>query len=295
MGGHYARAQNEPEEVARAIAEHYAPKGLDDRVPKAPISVTVALADKLDMLAGFFAAGIKPTGSRDPFALRRAALGVVRLVLDNGLELPLRPILQAAVRGYNDYVSDDRRSLAIPELIAFFAERLKVYMRDHGIAYSFVNAVFAVGEDDNLLSILVRAEALRGFLETDDGRNLLIAYRRASSIVKIEEKRDGRSYQDQPDPSALRDPAEIDLYRALEGALESIGDALDTGEGSDQNYEAAMAAIAALRAPVDAFFDRVKVNADEPQLRVNRLLLLGLIRSALGRVADFGLIEDAAG
>jgi glycyl-tRNA synthetase beta chain len=290
MGGHYARAQGESEAVAAAIAEQYAPKGPDDRCPSAPTSVVVALADKLDSLAGFFAADIKPTGSKDPFALRRAALGVIRLLLENGLRLPLRQAFGAALDGYGDRFGSERREPAIAELLRFFADRLKVHLRGEGVRHDLISAVFAAGEEDDLVRLLARVDALNAFLASEDGRNLLTAYRRASNIVGIEEKRDKRRYDGAPDPELLAEPAEVELYEALTAARGRIETALAT-----EDYAAAMAAVAALRPPVDRFFDEVMVNVDDPQLRVNRLRLLGLIRSALGRVADFGLIEDAGG
>jgi glycyl-tRNA synthetase beta chain len=286
MGGHYALAQGEDEAVARAIAEHYAPKGPDDRCPSEPASVAVALAEKIDALAGFFAADIKPTGSKDPFALRRAALGVIRLVLENRLRLPLRQAFGAALEGYGERFAG-RSESTVAELLRFFADRLKVHLRGEGVRHDLVSAVFAAGEEDDLVRLLARVDALNAFLVSEDGRNLLTAYRRASNIVGIEEKKDKRRYEGAPDPALLREPAERALYGALEQARERIEAAL-----TSEDYTEAMTALAALRAPVDEFFDRVMVNADEPELRANRLRLLGLIRSALGRVADFGLIED---
>jgi glycyl-tRNA synthetase beta chain len=286
MGGHYARAQGEDEAVAQAIAEHYAPKGPDDRCPSEPASVAVALAEKVDALAGFFAADIKPTGSKDPFALRRAALGVIRLILENRLRLPLRQAFGAALDGYGERFAG-RSEGTIAELLRFFADRLKVHLRGEGVRHDLVSAVFAVGEEDDLVRLLARVDALNAFLVSEDGRNLLTAYRRASNIVGIEEKKDKRRYEGEPDPALLREPAERALHEALLRVLERIEAAL-----AAEDYAGAMTALAELRAPVDAFFDRVMVNADEPELRANRLRLLGLIRSALGRVADFGLIED---
>jgi glycyl-tRNA synthetase beta chain len=286
MGGHYARAQGEDEAIALAIAEHYAPKGPDDRCPSEPASIAVALADKLDTLVGFFAADIKPTGSKDPFALRRAGLGVIRLILENRLRLPLRQAFGAALDGYGERFAG-RAETTILELLRFFADRLKVHLRGEGVRHDLISAVFAAGEEDDLVRLLARVDALNAFLVTDDGRNLLTAYRRASNIVGIEEKKDKRRYEGVPDPALLREPAERALHEALERAQARIETAL-----AAEHYTDAMAALAALRAPVDEFFDRVMVNADEPDLRANRLLLLGLIRSALGRVADFALIED---
>jgi glycyl-tRNA synthetase beta chain len=288
MGGYYARAQGEPAEVATAIRDHYAPKGPDDACPSAPASVVVALADKLDMLAGFFGAGIRPTGSKDPFALRRAGLGIIRLILDNRLRLPLRGAFAAALAGYGDRFQDVAASDLGQELTAFLADRLKVHLRERGVRHDVVAAAFAVGVEDDLVRLIARAEALQAFLDSEDGRNLLTAYRRASSIVGIEEKKDGRRYEGQPAAGALVDPCEETLFAALEMAGPCIEAALAT-----EDYGAAMAALAALRGPVDRFFDSVMVNAPEPELRLNRLLLLSRVRSALQRVADFSLVEDS--
>ncbi|MFZ1430143.1 MAG: glycine--tRNA ligase subunit beta [Geminicoccaceae bacterium] len=287
MGGHYARAQGEPTAVADAIRDHYAPKGPDDACPTAPDSVVVALADKLDTLVGFFGAGIRPTGSKDPFALRRAGLGVIRLILENKLRLPLRQALTVAHGSYGGALAGSAEAVAA-ELVAFLADRLKVYLRDRGVRHDVVAAIFAIGDEDDLVRLIARAEALQAFLDSEDGRNLVVAYRRASSIVGIEEKKDGRKYDGHPVVGALVDPAEDVLYAALADARARIEGAL-----ADENYAGAMAALAALRQPVDRFFEAVMVNVTEPDLRVNRLLLLGQIRMSLGRVADFALIEDS--
>jgi glycyl-tRNA synthetase beta chain len=285
MGGHYAAAQGEPATVAAAIRDQYAPKGPDDRCPTEPASVVVALAEKLDTLAGFFAAGIRPTGSKDQFALRRAALGVIRLVLENGLRLPLRQVFEAALRGYGDRPESPARAAA--ELLAFFADRLKVHLRERGVRHDLIGAVFAVGGEDDLVRLLARVAALRAFLDSEDGRNLLTAYRRASSIVAIEEKKDGRTYAGEPAPEALAELAERALYSSLEDARARIEDALGA-----EDFAGAMGALAALRRPIDAFFDGVLVNSPDPRVRENRLLILSQIRAALERVADFSLIED---
>lgn len=287
MGGYYARADGEPEPVATAIRDQYAPKGPDDRCPDAPESVAVALAEKLDTLAGFFAAGIRPTGSKDPFGLRRAALGVIRLVLENRLRLPLKQVFASAVGSYGRWPEDPAVHNAPAELLAFFADRLKVHLRERGVRHDLISAVFAVGEEDDLVRLLARADALQGFLTTEDGANLLAGYRRAGNIVAIEEKRDGRSYDGEPDPAALVEPAEVELYRALAQARAEIDRAL-----AAEDFAAAMTALASLRGPVDRFFNAVMVNVEEPRLRANRLLMLGRIRAGLGRVADFSLIED---
>ena len=284
MGGHYAAAQGESPEVALAIREHYSPKGPDDRCPTAPESVAVALADKLDTIVGFFAAGIRPTGTKDPFALRRAGLGIIRLIFENGLRLPLRDAIAAAMRGYSDRFA----GFAPGDLIAFLVDRLKVHLRERGIRYDLIAAAVAVGEEDDLVRLAARAEALQSFIDGEDGLNLLAAFRRAGNIVAIEEKRDGRRFDGQPVAGALVDPAEEALFAALESASARIEAALAT-----EDYGTAMFALAALRQPVDEFFAAVMVNVPEPDLRLNRLLLLSRVKSALQQVADFSLIEDA--
>src|SRR5690242_7785020 len=215
MGGHYARAQGEEEAVALAIAEQYAPKGPDDRCPREPTSVVLALGDKLDALAGFFAAEIRPTGSKDPFALRRAALGVIRLTLENGLRLPLRQAFSAALDGYGDRFPPERSAAAAAELLAFFADRLKVHLRGEGVRHDLISAVFAAGEEDDLVRLLAQVDALNAFLVTDDGRDLLTAYRRASNIVQIESKKDKTEYNGLQQPTLATDPAEVELNSAL--------------------------------------------------------------------------------
>jgi glycyl-tRNA synthetase beta chain len=288
MGCYYAQDAGEPDSVATAIAEHYAPQGPGDRCPTAPISVVIALADKLDTLAGFFAIGEKPTGSRDPFALRRATLGVLRLILENRLRLPLRAAFGQALEGYAADLSDRDRAAVVAELLDFFADRLKVHLRAEGVRHDLISAVFAAGQDDDLIRLLAKVDALRDFLATDDGVNLLVAHRRASNIVRIEERRDGRAYAGKPDECCLQQREEQALYARLTG----VGDEIEGALGREAFTEA-MAALATLRRPVDAFFDRVTVNADDPRQRENRLRLLAQIRSALGTIADFSLIEDA--
>ena len=287
MGKHYATHDRERPEVAAAIAEHYAPQGPSDACPSAPESVAVALADKLDTLVGFFAIGEKPTGSKDPFALRRAALGVIRLLLENRVRLSLRAAFKQALAGYGEQFDGVDADAVSSELLAFFADRLKVHLKDAGVRHDLISAVFAAGEEDDLVRLLAKVEALRAFLATDDGANLLVALRRASNIVRIEEKRDGRSYTGQPDGQRLEAKEEQMLFFRLMTVGGDIAGALEREE-----FGEAMAALARLRQPVDAFFDRVTVNAEEPELRENRLYLLGQIRSALGGIADFSLIED---
>ncbi len=290
MGRYYAIHDGEEAEVCEAIADHYAPQGPSDRCPSAPVSVAVALADKIDMLAGFFAIGEKPTGSRDPYALRRAGLGVIRMLIENGLRVPLGALFREAIAGYpaafGRDANGDTADRVAGELLEFLAERLKVHLRAQSVRHDLIAAVFALGGEDDLVRLLARVDALKHFLDTDDGANLLTAYRRASNIVRIEEKRDGRSYDEEAEPTLFAEQGEILLYEALSLARRRIAEAL-TGE----RFAAAMAALADLRRPVDAFFDTVTVNCADAGLRVNRLKLLARIRSALGGVADFSQVE----
>ncbi|MCG8596800.1 MAG: glycine--tRNA ligase subunit beta [Kiloniellales bacterium] len=282
MGRYYARHDGEHDEVAEAIAEHYAPQGPNDACPSAPVSVCVALADKIDSLVGFFAIDEKPTGSKDPYALRRAALGVIRLIVENRLRLPLMEIFEASRRLYHRLGEFE---VAGP-LVDFFAERLKVALRDRGVRHDLISAVFALGGEDDLLRLLDRVEALEGFLGSDDGANLLVAYRRATNIVRIEQKKDKASYNGGARAAALAQDEEKSLFAALNQASETAGDAL-----SREDFTGAMAALAGLRRPVDAFFDHVTVNSEDAALRENRLRLLAAIGGTLGRVADFSKIE----
>ncbi len=287
MGGHYARAQGEPEAVSRALAEQYAPKGSEDRCPSAPESVVLGLADRIDTLVGFFAAGIRPTGTKDPFALRRAALGIIRLLLENGLRVPLRGTFAAALEGYGARFEGVERASLQDELLRFLADRLVVLLRGEGLRHDHVAAVLATGLDDDLVRLVARVRALATFLESEDGRNLLAGYRRAAGIVAIEERKDGRSYAGSPRADRLEAPEEKALFAALGEAEGRIARAL-----AEERWAEAMTALAALRAPIDAFFDRVMVNAADPELRINRLFMLSRIGSALGDVADFARIEE---
>jgi glycyl-tRNA synthetase beta chain len=292
MGSYYAQADGEAPEVVRAVAEHYSPLGPGDNCPSAPESVAVALADKLDTLAGFFAIGEKPTGSKDPYALRRAALGVVRLVTDNGLRVGLRSVLVEAHGLLPEAVRQGSTAEAVAdEVLAFLTDRLKVVLRDRGVRHDLIAAVFAVerpegGPEDDLVRLLSRVDALRGFLESDDGANLLVAYRRAANIVRIEEKKDKQAYDTDVAEDALRETAEAELFRALTTAARQANAAL-----AQEDFQAAMQALADLRAPVDAFFEGVTVNAQDQTLRANRLRLLKRIGTTLAQVADFSKIE----
>jgi glycyl-tRNA synthetase beta chain len=269
MGKYYAEAQGEDEAIAHACEDHYKPKGPDDLVPADPVSVAVALADKLDTLVGFWTINEKPTGSKDPYALRRAALGVIRIVLDGGIRLRLLSIV--------DF-----------DLLSFFADRLKVQLREQGARHDLVDAVFALEGQDDLVLIVRRVEALGKFLDTDDGKNLLAGYKRAANIIRIEEKKDAREYVGKPDPQFYRQQEEWDLAKAIDAAGEEASAAV-----AREDFAAAMSAMAKLRPHVDAFFDKVTVNADDKPLRENRLRLLNEIRAATRAVADFSKIEGA--
>ena len=302
MGRYYALDQKENPSVADAIAAHYKPVGPNDDVPRAPIAIAVALADKLDTLVGFWAIDEKPTGSKDPYALRRAALGVIRIILENGIRLPLRKQFHShlvmaglgpAIHGlakkkdvdHRDKPGDDDRVEEIAQsLLDFFADRLKVYLRDQGARHDLVDAVFALGGDD-LLMIVARVDALGRFLETDDGANLLAGAKRAMNILRIEEKKDGRSFDEAPDSALLEQPQEKALAKAVDEVEKAAASAVE-----NEDFEAAMGAMALLREPVDAFFDSVTVNADDPKLRENRLRLLNRIRATTQTVADFSKI-----
>jgi glycyl-tRNA synthetase beta chain len=309
MGKYYAQAQGEDEAVAHACEDHYKPKGPDDLVPADKVSVAVALADKLDTLLAFWAIDEKPTGSKDPFALRRAALGIIRLVLENKIRVPLhtacfeglktlpikrvgpagkRPLLPSEIS-----VVQERRKLqeqVTAELLSFFADRLKVQLREQGARHDLVDAVFALEGQDDLLLIVRRVEALGKFLDNEDGKNLLAGYKRATNIIRIEEKKDAREYVGRPDPSLYRQDEEWALSRAIDTAKADASAAI-----AKEDFEAAMRAMAKLRPHVDAFFDKVTVNvaegAEKEKLRENRLKLLNEIRDATRAVADFSRIE----
>ena len=333
MGKYYAEAQGEDEAVAHACEDHYKPKGPDDLVPGDSVSIAVALADKIDTLVGFWAIDEKPTGSKDPYALRRAALGLIRIVIDNELRLPLRmqlwhhfgtvgrdealaeaiavlhPLheqivelsatdIELAVK-LEVLVSERSKRLAGPvlvqahsylkqtrDLLAFFADRLKVQLREQGARHDLVDAVFALGGQDDLLLVVRRVEALGKFLDSDDGKNLLSGVKRASNILRIEEKNDNKSYTAKPDAKLLSQPEEKALAEAVNIARQEASAAV-----AKEDFAAAMSAMAALRPRVDGFFDKVTVNVDDKPLRENRLKLLNEIREATRAVADFSKIE----
>ncbi len=285
MGRYYALNDGEAQPVANAIAEHYAPQGPNDRCPTAPVSVAVALADKLDSLVGFFAIDEKPTGSKDPFALRRAALGVIRLIIENGLRLPLTTVFMFAHARFGEGLTRDAQAAAA-DLLDFFADRLKVHLRESGVRHDLISAVFALGGEDDLVRLLARVRALEGFLGSEDGANLLIAFRRAANIVRIEEKKDGASYGGAIDSALLELPEE----RALATTLAEVRQQAAAHVRAER-FPEAMAVLARLRQPVDAFFDKVTVNTDQPALRANRLRLLSQIVTAMQDAADFSKIE----
>ncbi len=286
MGRYYALHDGEDAEVADAIAEHYAPQGPNDTCPTKPLSVAIALADKIDSLAAFFAIGEQPTGSKDPFALRRAALGVIRLILENGIRLSLHNVLDAAFEILAEQLEIETGDDMTAKLQVFFFDRLKVHLRDQGHRHDLIDAVFSGGSDDDLLRIVRKAEVLGRFLDTDDGANLLVAYRRANNIVQIEEKKDGRSYLETPDENLFDQEEEHMVWKALNDASRAGGAMHDmTG------FEQAVRALAGLRGPVDVLFDEVTVNADNAVLRENRLKLLSEISATMNRVADFSRIE----
>ncbi|HEV7344957.1 MAG TPA: glycine--tRNA ligase subunit beta [Devosia sp.] len=263
MGRYYAAAQGEPADIATAVEMHYKPLGPTDAVPTEPTSIAVALADKLDLLTGFWAIDEKPTGSRDPFALRRAALGVIRIISENGLRLPLQ---------------------VEPDLLAFFHDRLKVSLRDAGARHDLIDAVIAADSND-ILQITQRAEALSALLSSEDGQNLLAGYRRAANIVAAEEKKDGRAYDGPVDQDALQ----LSEETALAFAVDAVHAAVSNHVAKD-DYRGAMAELATLRAPVDAFFTTVLVNDANPAVRINRLNLLARLRDTMHLVADFSKV-----
>jgi len=311
MGRYYALAQGEDGAVANAIRDHYAPRGADDDVPAEPVAIALALADRIDTLTGFFAVGEKPTGSGDPFALRRAALGIIRLIRDNRLKFDLFDLVEGHQGSLHPQASDPQArhsaggitlgsvrfrvgrqiggrlvSEDTLEVVDFIFERLRVQLRAEGKRHDVVAAVLARGADGDLLRVLARADAIEALLATEDGANLLAAYRRAANILRIEEKKDGRAHDAAPDPARYSEPEE----RALAAALDAAEPAIEAHLAAE-DFVAAMTHLAALRAPLDAFFDRVTVNAPEPALRQNRLFLLSRLRRAMDRIADFSKLE----
>src|SRR5262249_51937536 len=312
MGRYYAFAQGEDHSVAVACAEHYKPLGPHDRVPIDPVSAAVALADKIDTLVGFWAIGEKPTGSKDPYALRRAALGIIRIVLGHQLRLRLSEIFGQGIKGYLDQNNSfvragiDRwvgestnlresvretiirvvRAYEATDLQAFVKDRLKFQLRAQGARHDLVDSVFALEGQDDLLLIVRRVEALGKFLDTDDGKNLLAGYKRATNIIRIEEKRDNKRYRGPINPHLLRDQFEKHVWNTIQSTITEAKDHI-----ARDNFENAIEALSTLRPAVDAFFEKVTVNVEDKQVRENRLNLLNQIREAVHAVADFSRIE----
>jgi len=315
MGRYYALNDGEDPEVADAIRDHYKPLGPNDAVPTNKVSIAVALADKLDQLAGFFAVDERPTGSSDPYALRRAALGAIRLVLTNETRLDVWPLLDTSINAVwnlpmareaglaawqslnKERTGQDHRFLPVLEdaaavltvrslLWGFLGDRLKVALREKGTRHDLIDAVFSLGNEDDLVRLVARVEALQAFLRSDDGANLLTAYRRAANILRAEEKKDGTTYDGEPDPEAFVLTQEKALFVELAIASELI-----RAELQRERFVEAMAVMARLRPHVDAFFDKVTVNDKDARLRQNRLKLLSRLRATLHQVADFSKIE----
>jgi glycyl-tRNA synthetase beta chain len=278
MGGYYARAAGLPDAVANACKAHYQPLGPSDAVPTEPVSIAVALADKIDTLTGFWAIGEKPTGSKDPYALRRAALGVIRIIRERGLRLPLRALIAASGAG-------QPADLDVEEILGFLIERLRVQLRAEGARYDVLNAILGTGLDDDLTRLLARTEAVAAMLATEDGANLLAGFKRAANILRIEEKKDG-PHDRAVDASLLEAPQEQALAAALAQAEPAVTKLLESEE-----FGPAMAEFAALRPYLDAFFTDVTVNDPRATVRLNRLALLARVRAVMGRVADFARIE----
>ena len=314
MGRYYALAEGEKPEVADAIAAHYSPAGPNDDCPTAPVSVAVALADKIDILAGFWAIDEKPTGSRDPYALRRAALGVIRLITENNLRISLSAAFELAAREYlNQGISAVREGLEaqvadakgdtvretleaawasyhLDDLLQFFTDRLKVQLREKSVPHDHISSVFSVkkpegGLEDDFVRLIKRVDALGQFLDSDDGANLLVAYRRAANIVQIEEKRDGKEYRE-----VKRDLFDQEEEDTLWQNLHAVQDSFEVSLKGEVFFES-MAALAQLRPPIDAFFDKVTVNTEDQERRKNRLALLRSIMVVMNQVADFSQIE----
>ncbi|WP_412565866.1 glycine--tRNA ligase subunit beta [Thalassobius sp. MITS945101] len=299
MGRYYAAAAGLPAEVAATCEEHYSPLGPSDDVPTAPVSATVALADKIDTLTGFWAIDEKPTGSKDPFALRRAALGVIRLVLENGVRMPIASGFEQHLNSAFSFVDFVEHGKGKPEgglegiiqrkvadLLSFFHDRLKVYLKDEGLRHDVIDACLTMSGNDDLKLLVKRARALGAFLQTDDGENLLQGYKRANNILSQAEAKDGVEYSFGADVKYAESDEEKALFAALDLAEAAITPAMQS-----EDFEAAMTAMAALRAPIDAFFEGVQVNSDNEVVRRNRLNLLNRIRQICGGAADLTRVE----
>ncbi len=306
MGYHYALADKEDEQVAYAISEHYLPQGPHDPVPLRPLSIVVALADKIDTLAGLFAAGEIPTGSKDPLALRRTALGIIRIILQNNLRIPLKLLLEKALNQYpksafekrDHHVAEKKKKIisikfqtrvkhadVIAQLLVFLEERLRVLLKDQQIDHDVIQAVFDEGTEDDFTRLRIRAVALQAFLSTDQGRDLLAAYKRATNIVTAEEKKDGVYYNGNPKEDLLEQPQERDLYMSFK-AMEPVL----TKSFKKEDFTSVMQELSGLYARVNDFFEHVTVNCENHHMRKNRLFLLSRFREILHKIADFGVI-----
>ncbi|MDI1226813.1 MAG: glycine--tRNA ligase subunit beta [bacterium] len=288
MGRYYALHDKEKPEVAQAIAEHYKPVGANDTCPTAPVSIAVALADKLDALVGFFAIDEKPTGSKDPFALRRAALGVIRIILENKLRVSMTRLFQKSYQLYGGKIKGLRQEADVTkDLTQFFTERLKVALKDQGVRHDLIDAVFAAKSDDDFTRVVARVNAVQDFVKTEDGTNLLAGYKRATNILRIEEKKDGKSYSGKDVKEALlAEEQEKNLFAALGASGGKIKADLEK-----EDYKSVMSGMSGIRSAVDQFFDKILVNAPDANLRANRLSMLASIASTMNEVADFSKLE----
>jgi len=283
MGSYYARRAGMSDAVADAAKDHYAPLGPSDDVPTAPVSIAVALAEKIDKLTGFWAIDEKPTGSKDPFALRRAALGVIRILVENDVSLSLNDVLGQSAEIVGDR---DAGRADTADILGFIHDRLKVYLRDQGIRHDVIDACIAMDGSDDLTLLVKRARALSETLKTDDGENLIQGFKRANNILSQAEEADGVEYSFGADPKFAETEAEKDLFAALDKAEAKITPAM-----AAQDFSTAMAAMAELRGPIDAFFEAVQVNAENPTVRRNRLNLLSRIRTICSAVADLTKLD----
>jgi glycyl-tRNA synthetase beta chain len=294
VGRYYTEADGEHDEVALAIEEHYSPAGPDDSCPNAPVSVAVALADKLDTLFWLWAYDVRPTGSKDPFALRRAALGIIRLILENNIRIRLGHAFELARQtpaGADQELAEPDPGLKVAEvyesLTSFFADRLKVYLRDEGVPHDHLAAIFELPDEDDLVRVRARVTELSKFIETEDGNNLLSAYKRATNIVRLEEKKDGTEITGIDfDPTLTVESEEKALWNAVAAIEQAV-----TSSVAAENFSEAMAGLAKLRAPLDAFFEAVKVNVEDMNVRINRLRLLRRITSVMDSVAIFSKLD----
>ena len=289
MGGAYAKIEGESDAVVDAIANHYRPLGPNDEVPQSPLAATLALADKIDSLVGFFMVGEKPTGSKDPFALRRACLGIIRIILEKNGNIPLRPLIGLVYQNYAEHLEDIAmgEDALCDEVMEFFFDRLKVYLKDEQkIRHDVVASVLSISGESDLRRIVKRASAVSEFLGADSGAALLASYRRAANIVKAEVAKDKKEYAGDADSRLLQQDAEIKVFDAIQKTLAPAKRLVDQAK-----FAEAMQTLALLALPLNQFFDQVKVNTDDAELRANRLRLLNQIRSTVDLIADFSRIE----